>query len=126
MTREETIKLLELVTEAYPNAKIKDAGRLVSSWELTLGEYPAEAVYKAARLHMSTSSFFPVPADIIKKIPKAAAIYKEDPARAIPEKAGNRPSDAERWAAFLEDFCAWIGFGCEADPEVDLTKNIPK
>ena len=75
MNREEIINLLEVVTSAYPHAKIKDAGAMVTAWELVLGEYSAEAVYKATRLHISTNKYFPSPSDIRDNIIRADLIY---------------------------------------------------
>ena len=79
MSREEIIKLLEIVTNAYPYAKISDAGSMVSAWEMTLGEFSAESVYKATRLHMETNKFFPTPADIRDLIVRASIVYREEP-----------------------------------------------
>ena len=75
MTREEIITLLEIVSAAYPHAKIKDANAMVSAWELTLGDYSAEAVYKATRLHLSVNKYFPSPSDIRDNIVRADIVY---------------------------------------------------
>lgn len=89
MKRDEIINLLEVLASAYPNTKIKDAGATVSAWELTLGGFSAEAVYKAARLHMETNKFFPAPSEIAEKIVRAELIYTDRPRPALdaPKKA---------------------------------------
>lgn len=79
MNRKETIKLLSVLMANYPNAKIKDAAKTADTWEMTLGCFEAEAVYKAARLHMTNSKFFPTPADVLEKMTRAAMIYSAAP-----------------------------------------------
>ena len=76
MNREETIRLLGILSNAYPNTNINDASSMASTWEMCLGEYPAEQIYKAARLHMETSKFFPTPAEIREKIVRAELVYR--------------------------------------------------
>lgn len=75
MTREEIINLLEIISAVYPHAKIKDANKMVEAYELILGDYSAEAVYKAARLHLSVNKYFPSPSDIRDNILKAELIF---------------------------------------------------
>lgn len=81
MTREETRKLLQILYNSYPNNKIKSAAEaktMLDVWEMTFAEYSADQVYKAARLHIKTSKFFPTPADIVGKVYKAGIIYSEE------------------------------------------------
>lgn len=77
MNREDIIRLLGILSEAYPNTKIKNASSMASTWEMCLEDYSAESVYKAARLHMSTSKFFPTPAEIRENIVRAEIVYNE-------------------------------------------------
>ena len=83
MNRNEIINLLEVISSAYPNTKIKDPKAIVSAWELTLGGFSAESVYKAARLHLETSKFFPTPSEIADKIVRADLIYSVRPGKAL-------------------------------------------
>lgn len=76
MTRKEIADLLEIVIAQYPNTKVNDPAAMVNAWEMVLGDYSAESVYKAARLHMETCKFFPTIADIREKIVRAEMIYK--------------------------------------------------
>ncbi len=75
MTREEVIKLLQILRAAYPNTKINDPAGTVSAWELAFGEDEADTIYKAARHYMNTGKFFPTIADIRKAIRKGNMIY---------------------------------------------------
>lgn len=81
MNREETLRLLSILMANYPNAtgKIKDAAQTADAWEMTFGKVETEKVYKAARLHMETSKFFPTPADILEKITRAGILYDTNP-----------------------------------------------
>lgn len=116
MTREETIKLLSILIANYPNAKIKDAAKTADAWEMVLGPFEAERVYKAARLHMTTSKFFPTPADIKEKLSRAAMIYTAPPA--VPKrlkpgpKLPNGMTEDEYLDAIIE---GQIRLECEMD-----------
>ena len=114
MTRDEITKLLELVSATYPNTKIKDAGAMVDAWEMVLGAYSAESVYKAARLHMETSKFFPSPAEIREKMLKASLIFEQTTVTALPTPA---PVEEEKLSEWIDAFCEWIGFGTEPNDE---------
>lgn len=114
MTREEIAKLLKLVSSAYPNTKIKDIKTMVDAWEMAFGSFDAEAVYKAARLHMDTNKFFPTPADIKEKMVKAKVVYGETTVTALPSPATQDNEKLEEW---LDAFCEWIGFGGEPNDD---------
>lgn len=131
MNREETLKLLSILLANYPNTagKIKDAGKTADTWEMVLGQYETEAVYKAARLHMATSKFFPTPADILEKLIRASLIYSEPvaPKRLKPRNEVKTPdgmSETEFLNAIIED---QIRLECEMDGTEfteDLMKNF--
>lgn len=126
MTREETIKILAIVRANYPNVKISDASATVSAWEMALGGYTAEAVMRSVRLHMTTSKFFPTPADILDKMVRAEIAYNGPDLKAIPaQKALVTPIPEDDVDAYLEAFCEWIGFGCEPNDDVDLSSFLP-
>ena len=126
MTREETIKLLAMVRANYPNVKISDPSATVSAWEMALGGYSAEAVFKSARLHMMTSKFFPTPADILEKLVRSEIVYNGPDIKQIPApKAFVSPIPEENVDEYLEVFCEWIGFGCEPNDDADLGSFLP-
>lgn len=120
MTREEIIKLLDIVSATYPHAKIKDPSALVQAWEMVLGDFSAESVYKATRLHLETNKFFPSPSDIRDNIVRAQITYKT----AIPNAIESRTRNDEFTERNLDDFCRWIGFGQEPDDLVQLPKGF--
>ena len=125
MTREETAKLLAMLFGAYPHVKVKDASATVASWELVLGHYSAESVYKAARLHISSSPYFPSPSDILDKIVRAEIVFGNtlsQPAIEAP-KAKVTPISEEVKEEYLDAFCEMMGFGYEED-ETHMKKLI--
>ena len=124
MNRDETSKLLELLYGAYPNTKIRDPQSMLTTWELTLGDYSAESVYKAARLHMATSKFFPSPAEIRDKMVKASILYERPSMERI--EAGLKSENTEKWFAFCDALCEKLGFGCEPNEDIDLRDYLPE
>lgn len=120
MNRDETSKLLEILVGNY-NKKVTDPATMVETWELALGCFSAEAVYKAARLHMETSKYFPNPADIREKIVRASLIYQAPTAAAI--GAGDTGAD---WEPFINAFCRKVGFDGPPEEELDLRQYLPE
>ena len=123
MTREETIKLLAVLSSAYPYAakEIKDASALATAWEMTLGDFSAEAVYKAARLHLETNKYFPSPSDIRDNIVRAEIVYSPT---TIPNAIESRAINSIETENNLELFCKWIGLGYEPDDTVQIPKGF--
>lgn len=118
MERKEIVELLKVVASAYPHTKIADPKAMVTTWEMTLGEFSTEAVYKATRLHMETNKYFPSPSDIRDNIVRAQIAYTTPITNAIEARAV--PNEDEN----LELFCQWIGFGYEENDEVELPKGF--
>ena len=78
MNRNEIAKLLNMMYAVYPNTKeIKDPKATLDAWELAFGDEDAERIYKAARVHMKKSKFFPSPADIVENINRGQILYGE-------------------------------------------------
>lgn len=62
----------------YPNYK-GDPKETLESYERAFGNDNAGVVFKAARVHMDTSSFFPNPADIKKLYTRGEIVYGTAP-----------------------------------------------
>ena len=118
MERKEIVELLKIVSAAYPHTKIADPKVMVTNWEMTLGEFSAESVYKAARLHMETNKYFPSPSDIRDKIVRAQIAYTNSIPNAI-EATSNKDYDE-----YLDKLCQFIGLGCDEDDTVELPKGF--
>lgn len=76
MTKEETIRLLQVLRSAYPNAKISDPQGIVTAWLMAFGDEPADVIYKSARHHMNVSPFFPTIADIRQSINRGQMLFE--------------------------------------------------
>lgn len=87
MNRQETLQLLAVLS-AYYNIKVQDPSATATTWERVLAGYSAEAITKAAQLHMNTSKWskLPTPAELIKLIPKAELIARSEQAALEPPK----------------------------------------
>lgn len=121
MNRNEITKLLEILVTNY-GKRVTDPKTMADSWEMNLGSYSAEAVFKAARLHMAESKYFPNPADILERIPKAQLVYNSPMLPAL----GTGEDDAKKWEPFLDAFCQKMGFGGEPNEEIDLRDYLPE
>lgn len=116
MTREEVTKLLEILTTAYPNTKIKNASQMADVWEMEFSSYNAESVFKAARLCIEKSEFFPTPAKILNEMTRAELVYNESIIETVkleaPKEARKTITDEQ-----LEDLCKFVGLGYANDIE---------
>lgn len=118
MTRQEIASLLEILVNQYPYTKIDNAKAMTDAWEMCLGDYSAESVYKAARLHMETCKFFPTIADINEKIVRAELVYSDIKINKL-EDGSKKESFTDEWYEESEEFCKWIGLGYPMDDEED-------
>lgn len=121
MNRNEITKLLEILVANY-GKNITDPKTMADSWEMNLGEFSAEAVFKAARLHMASSKYFPNPADIRELIPKAQLVYNSPMLPTL----GTGEDDAKKWEPFLDAFCRKMGFGGGPEEDLDLRDYLPE
>ena len=116
MNKKETAQILAILRAAYPNTKsIDDPAATLNAYYLTLGDYSASSVMKAARLHMETCKFFPAPSELREKIVRAEMVYMDT------ETASNRLEDGnkeitlreseEATESKLEALCEFVGLG---------------
>ncbi len=56
MTRDETKKLLFMISGAFPNFKPEDKTLAVDTWQFLLGELDAEEVFRAFKIYATTES----------------------------------------------------------------------
>lgn len=76
MTREEVIRLLKAISNAYPNQKTGDAKGTVDWWEAEFSGEEARVVYKAAKIHIDNSPYFPAPANIRRLLSRASLLIE--------------------------------------------------
>lgn len=115
MNKVEAAKILAVVKACYPQVKIENAESMVNAWLWQLGEFDADIVMQAAKLHVSKSRFFPTPADIRENINRASVLLLaektaiEDQKR-LAAKITDSVDDAE-----LQAVCRLCGLGYEND-----------
>ena len=117
MTKAELVKIMAILRANYPNVKIEKPEAMVNAWLMTLGDFSAEAVLKAAELHMATSKFFPTPAELRKNITHNRIALEPPKVTALPPTE----EDKAREDYYLEELCKFVGLGCDPDDEADLT-----
>lgn len=83
MNRAQTINLIKVLISTYPNTQIADVKTLVQSWEMMFADDDAETVYKAVRMHMAKSKWFPKPAEIRKHLDVASHMYNGSPVKML-------------------------------------------
>ena len=71
---------------------------------------------------MAESKYFPNPADILERIPKAQLVYNSPMLPAL----GTGEDDAKKWEPFIDAFAEMMGFGCEPNEDIDLRDYLPE
>lgn len=70
MTREETVEIIHIICDCYPNFKPEDLSRTIDAWQVMLEEYSCEQVAVALKAYVAsdTSGFAPSVGEIVAKI----------------------------------------------------------
>lgn len=70
MTREETVEIIHIICDCYPNFKPEDLSRTIGAWQVMLEEYSCEQVAAALKAYITsnTSGFAPSVGEIVAKI----------------------------------------------------------
>lgn len=70
MTREETVEIIHIICDCYPNFKPEDLSRTIDVWQVMLEEYSCEQVGVALKAYITsnTSGFAPSVGEIVAKI----------------------------------------------------------
>lgn len=102
MTREDTIKLIRVITSTYPNWKPQNMTDTIDAWTWALEEYPFEAIQVAYKIYIrtDTSGFAPSVNQLITNLQKGNKIetMSDGEAWAMVKKAiqnGNYGSEEE-------------------------------
>lgn len=125
MNIKESIKIVNLLHAAYPQdrrATKEDLYQRAESYHVALVNYDYETVEKAARHCIATSKWYPTTAELIENVKRATLTAVPDikvkpitPAQILNE------AEVDNW---LDAFCEWIGFGCEANDNANLPKGV--
>ena len=76
MTREETIKILAILRQAYPQSQTVDAKAQAALWADQFAQYSAEDVYAAVKKYISTGRFMPTVADIKSELAPPEGLWE--------------------------------------------------
>lgn len=70
MTREETVEIIHIICDCYPNFKPEDLSRTIDAWQVMLEEYSCEQVAVALKAYITsnTSGFAPSVGEIVAKM----------------------------------------------------------
>ena len=70
MTREETVKIIRIMCDCYPNYKPNDLSETVDVWTMMLEEYPYEQIAVSLKAYVlsDTSGFAPSIGQLISKM----------------------------------------------------------
>jgi hypothetical protein len=70
LTREETVEIIHIICDCYPNFKPEDLSRTIDAWQVMLEEYSCEQVAAALKAYVTsdTSGFAPSVGEIVAKI----------------------------------------------------------
>ena len=70
MTREETVEIIHIICDCYPNFKPEDLSRTIDAWQVMLEEYSCEQVAVALKAYITsnTSGFAPSVGELVAKI----------------------------------------------------------
>jgi hypothetical protein len=70
LTREETVEIIHIICDCYPNFKPEDLSRTIDAWQVMLEEYSCEQVAVALKAYVAsdTSGFAPSVGEIVAKI----------------------------------------------------------
>lgn len=70
MTREETVKIIRIMVDSYPNYKPSNISEMVDVWQMMLSDYPYEQIALALKAYVlsDTSGFAPSIGQLIAKM----------------------------------------------------------
>ena len=70
MTREETVKIIRIMVDSYPNYKPNDISETVDVWNMMLSEYTYEQISVALKAYIlsDTSGFAPSVGQLVDKM----------------------------------------------------------
>ena len=85
MNKKDMARVLAILQTNYQK-KVENTEAVVNVWMMTLGDFSTDAVMESAKLHMSTSKFFPTPAEIRENIVRHKILLDHQVPPALPGK----------------------------------------
>lgn len=124
MTTKEAITIVNILHSAYPQdrkATRAELSQRAESYEVALADYDFETVKRAAQNCIANSRFYPTTSELIDEVKR---IYLTTTPASVTPITEAEPIEDEKLEAYLDAFCEWIGFGCEANDAVELPKGV--
>ena len=124
MTIKDAINIVNILHSAYPQdrkATKDELAQRAESYHVALADYDAETVKRAAQNCIVNSKYYPTTAELIQEVKRIHLTTV--PASVTPITTAEAVDDPEV-EAYLDAFCEWIGFGCEANDAVELPKGV--
>lgn len=124
MTIKESFQLVNILHAAYPQdrkATKAELSQRAESYHVAFADYDFETVKRAAQNCIAISKFYPTTAELIQEVKRIQ--LTTIPASVTPITTAE-PIEDEKLEAYLDAFCEWIGFGCEANDDVILPKGV--
>jgi len=124
MNIEESVKIVNLLHSSYPQDKKatrSDLFQRAETYHIAFVDYDYQTVERAARHLIATSKWLPTTAELLQEVKR---VYLTPPT--VTPITTAKPVDNERLDEWLDAFCEWIGFGCEANDDTELPKGVLK
>lgn len=125
MNIKEAVKVVNFLHTAYISdnkATASDLAQRAQTYSVTFSEYDLETVMKAAQHCVRTSRFYPTPSELLQACSHVRLTSVSEQAEAQPARV--TPIDEKVLDEYLDAFCEWIGFGCEANDDKELPKGV--
>ena len=125
MNIEESVKIVNLLHNAYPQDKKatrSDLFQRAETYHIVFADYDHPTVERAARHIIATSKWLPTTAELLQEVKRAYLTKQPETVQSVKVKT----EDDGRLDEWLDAFCEWIGFGCEANDNRELPKGVLK
>lgn len=125
MTIQESIKIVSLLHNSYPQDKKatkEDLAQRAESYHISFADYDYETV-KAAAVHcINTSKWHPTTKELLDAVARIR-LTTPAPVKVTPI-AQATIIDPDRVDEYLDAFCEWIGFGTEPNDKKELPTGV--
>lgn len=118
MNIKEAIKVVTFLHTAYTQdrkATTEELAQRAQTYSIAFADYDLALVMRAAQHCVRTSKYYPTPSELLEAVKFIRLVPEQDP-----QPARVTPIDEKVVDEYLEAFCEWIGFGCEANDEREL------
>ena len=124
MNIEESVKIVNLLHNAYPHDKKatrSDLFQRAETYHIAFCDYSFETVEAAARHIIATKKWHPTAAELLEEVKRT---YLTGSLPTVTPITTAKPVDDEKLDEWLDAFCEWIGFGCEENNDRELPGGV--